>query len=273
MLFRFDQLRDQIKDKDEDVFYLYDNTTSPECNEVMKSLEETSIGGFLWNQMKPFIRGKILYTPDTPATRRLMRVVNDTFGPIEDVRRLTKVWVDNYAERVSGLFLDQENQDFIARLFTSDDEGDLLDLLLNNNITKALNTEGNKELVNDTRLREQLREYFSGNFSAEWADTIETVDNVMKNISVYLSCFDFDKFVGVPTEYELELEGLRLINENKLWGGIVFVDFPSNDFDTDEADVAADKGGFERRFTAGFVRVSPDLEGVRITVCTVSATG
>lgn len=42
-----------------------------------------------------------------------MNSVNSTFGPIEDMRRLTKVWIDTYAERVSGLFLDKENQDFI----------------------------------------------------------------------------------------------------------------------------------------------------------------
>lgn len=112
-LYRFDQLRDQLKEKDEEVFYLYDNTTSQECNDLMRSLEENRLTGFLWDQMKPFIRGKILYTPDTPATRRLMNSVNATFGPIEDMRRLTKVWIDTYAERVSGLFLDRENQDFI----------------------------------------------------------------------------------------------------------------------------------------------------------------
>jgi hypothetical protein len=110
---RFDQLRDQLKENDEDVFYLYDNSTSQECNDVMRGLEENRLTGFLWGQMKPFIRGKILYTPDTPATRRIMGSVNSTFSPIEDVRRITRMWIDTYSDRVRGLFLDKENQEFI----------------------------------------------------------------------------------------------------------------------------------------------------------------
>ena len=89
--------------------------------------------------MKPFIRGKILFSPDTPATRRIMGAVNATFSPIEGVRRydvtnemtivclvpfvrcdqilfvvrMTKKWIDVYSERVRGLFLDKENQEFM----------------------------------------------------------------------------------------------------------------------------------------------------------------
>ena len=59
------------------------------------------------------------------------------------------------------------------------------------------------------------------------------MDKVLANISLYLSCFDFDKFVGVRTERELEVEGMRLIEENKLWAGIVFVDVPE-DSENDE---------------------------------------
>ena len=46
-------------------------------------------------------------------------------------------------------------------------------------------------------------------------------------ISTYLGCFDFNKFVGMPDEHALEVEGIKLISENKLWAGLVFVDFPT----------------------------------------------
>ena len=39
----FDQLRDQLKEKDEEVLYLYDNSTSKECNDVMMGLEENRL--------------------------------------------------------------------------------------------------------------------------------------------------------------------------------------------------------------------------------------
>ena len=63
--------------------------------------------------MKPFIRGKILFSPDTPSTRRIMAAVNATFSPIEGVRRMTRKWIEVYSERVRGLFLDKENQEFM----------------------------------------------------------------------------------------------------------------------------------------------------------------
>ena len=67
---RFDNLRDQIQEKeDEKNKYKYDNTTSQECNDLIESMESSRAIRFLWSQMKPFFRGKILYTPDTPATR------------------------------------------------------------------------------------------------------------------------------------------------------------------------------------------------------------
>ncbi len=40
-------------------------------------------------------------------------MVNATFQPIEDVRRLARLWIDTYSDRVRGLFLDRENQQFI----------------------------------------------------------------------------------------------------------------------------------------------------------------
>ena len=91
LLFRFDNLRDQIKEKD-DFQYNYDNTTSEvcvaddllieliilmtltiniiqECNALIESMERSAGIRFLWSNIKPFIRGKILYTPDNPTTR------------------------------------------------------------------------------------------------------------------------------------------------------------------------------------------------------------
>ncbi len=59
-----------MKEQDDTPPYAYDNTTSKECNELMEGLEQNKLSGFLWEQMKPFIRGKILFSPDTPATRK-----------------------------------------------------------------------------------------------------------------------------------------------------------------------------------------------------------
>ncbi|KAG1680693.1 ATP-binding cassette sub-family A member 1 [Nymphon striatum] len=59
------ELREQIKlrRKPENFSYLYDNSTTKECNDLFHSLEGSEKTKFVFTQMKPYIRGKILYSP------------------------------------------------------------------------------------------------------------------------------------------------------------------------------------------------------------------
>ena len=62
----FDQLRDQLKEKDEDVLYLYDNSTSKECNDVMRGLEENRDGRRRWFPIHISLNSKlVLFFMDT----------------------------------------------------------------------------------------------------------------------------------------------------------------------------------------------------------------
>lgn len=41
----------------------------------MRSLESSPISRMIWRALKPLLMGKILYTPDTPATQRIIHEV------------------------------------------------------------------------------------------------------------------------------------------------------------------------------------------------------
>ena len=43
--------------------------------------------------------------------------------------------------------------------------------------------------------------YFSG---------LNLMEDVMKNLSTYISCFEFDKFEPIATEYEMEEKGMKV---------------------------------------------------------------
>lgn len=43
----------------------------------MRSLESSPISRMIWRALKPLLMGKILYTPDTPATQRIIHEVNN----------------------------------------------------------------------------------------------------------------------------------------------------------------------------------------------------
>lgn len=41
----------------------------------MKNLESSPLSRIIWRALKPLLIGKILYTPDTPAVRKVMSEV------------------------------------------------------------------------------------------------------------------------------------------------------------------------------------------------------
>lgn len=48
---------------------------APYCNNLMKNMESSPISRMIWRALKPLLMGKILYTPDTPATQRIIHEV------------------------------------------------------------------------------------------------------------------------------------------------------------------------------------------------------
>lgn len=48
---------------------------APYCNSIMKNMESSPISRMIWRALKPLLMGKILYTPDTPATQRIIHEV------------------------------------------------------------------------------------------------------------------------------------------------------------------------------------------------------
>lgn len=51
------------------------SSSAPYCNELMKNLESSPLSRIIWRALKPLLIGKILYTPDTPAVRKVMSEV------------------------------------------------------------------------------------------------------------------------------------------------------------------------------------------------------
>ena len=91
-----------------------------------------------------------------------MKKVNATFEPIEGVKRALDDWNKNYAKSFRDALLDSENQMFLKELFTSEGEGNILDMVLN--MSQSNQNLSQAELFNITETREQLTAYFEGNF-------------------------------------------------------------------------------------------------------------
>uniref|UniRef100_A0A8C3DPR9 P-type phospholipid transporter n=1 Tax=Corvus moneduloides TaxID=1196302 RepID=A0A8C3DPR9_CORMO len=72
--------------------YLYDNTTTPFCNALIQNLESNPLTKIAWSAVKPLLMGKILFAPDSPSVREIIKNANSTFEELERLRLLTKAW-------------------------------------------------------------------------------------------------------------------------------------------------------------------------------------
>ena len=124
-------LRENLQVKEDNASsYIYDNNTSQECNDIMEQLESNTFTNLMWSMLKPYIRGKILYTPDTPATRRLVSIVNETFAPIDDFRRVTQQYVDKYSQVLRKFLFNPDTQEMIKDFVMNNSSAFSLDAFL-----------------------------------------------------------------------------------------------------------------------------------------------
>ena len=68
--------------------------------------------------------------------------------------------------------------------------------------------------------RSSMDKFFEGNFNETWNTTLNQFDALVGNISLYISCFEFNKFMAMPDEYEMEKLGIQLVDRKQLWAGI-----------------------------------------------------
>ena len=91
-----------------------------------------------------------------------MKKINSTFEPLEGIKQFINDWNKSYSKTMRKALLDPDNQEFLKELFTSEEEGNLLDMIFNVSQTNNITSENNQ--FNVTETRERLSVYFGGNF-------------------------------------------------------------------------------------------------------------
>uniref|UniRef100_A0A7N6A7H1 P-type phospholipid transporter n=1 Tax=Anabas testudineus TaxID=64144 RepID=A0A7N6A7H1_ANATE len=105
-------------DSDNEPLSTYDNSSTPYCNNLMRSLESSPISRMIWRALKPLLMGKILYTPDTPATQRIIHEVNKTFQELGVLRDLGGMW-EEMKPKILDFMENSEEMDLV-RVSVSD---------------------------------------------------------------------------------------------------------------------------------------------------------
>ncbi|XP_048033028.1 phospholipid-transporting ATPase ABCA1b [Megalobrama amblycephala] len=215
----FQALFGSHNDSDDEPVSVYDNTTTPYCNNLMKNMEASPISRMIWRALKPLLMGKILYTPHNPATQKIIHEVNKTFQELGILRDLGGMW--------------EEARPKFWNFMENSEEMDLMRTLLRNNATASFfsaQLAGTQWKVEDviSFLSKHSEDTRPHGTAFTWRDVFNETDQAIMSISRFMECVNLDKLEPVSTEEKLVNESMSLLDNRKFWAGIVFLDVQPN---------------------------------------------
>ncbi|XP_048851974.1 phospholipid-transporting ATPase ABCA1-like [Brienomyrus brachyistius] len=199
--------------------FVYDNSTSPFCNKLMMNLESSPMSRMIWRALKPLLVGKVLYTPDTAATQRVIKEMNKTFQEFGVLRDLGDVW-EELKPKIWNFMENSEEMDIVRTLLKNNASAHFLN-------TQLTGTEWRAKDVSTflSKLSEDTRP--TGTVFT-WRDVFNETDRALQTISHFMDCVNLDKLEPVDNEEILVNKSMRLLDDRKFWAGIVFPDVESN---------------------------------------------
>ncbi|XP_070397690.1 retinal-specific phospholipid-transporting ATPase ABCA4 isoform X2 [Nothobranchius furzeri] len=196
--------------------YVYDDSTTPFCNSLMQTLESNPVTKIVWNSVKPLLMGKILYTPDSPAVRKILKSANTTFEEIERLQNLAKTW-EEVGPQLWEFFHSSVQMNMIRDTLRNPTVMHFMD----NSLTESNLT--TKDVLNFLHTGpENGREAGMPNF--DWRNIFNITDQIIHMFNQYGECVSLDKFVAYTDEPQMIHQALHLLEENKFWTGLVFMD-------------------------------------------------
>ncbi|RXN15649.1 retinal-specific ATP-binding cassette transporter-like protein [Labeo rohita] len=199
--------------------YNYDHTATPFCNDLMKDLESNPVTRIVWSSLKPFLMGKILYAPDSPAVRQIIKNANTTFEELERLRNMGRAW-EEVGPQVWSFFQDGVQMNMLRESIRNPTVMDYI-----NKGLKDTPFTGQHILNFLYTGPEEDRDEDMPNF--DWRNIFNLTDQVIRLINRYGECLVLDKFSAISDEDQLTYRALDLLGESKFWAGLVFVDMYS----------------------------------------------
>lgn len=77
---------------------------------------------FIWLNLIWYSRGKLIYTPNTPAFARVIKEVNQTFQDLKVVQNISVLWLNDISPAVHR-FLDRLDPEIIDNITANIDQG------------------------------------------------------------------------------------------------------------------------------------------------------
>lgn len=209
---RFDSLQDQLRDRTK-IKYQYDNESSAACNKVYRKIEENPALSLIWRIMKPYLVGKVVYTPVTNATKNVMERVNASFLVFTVMKAfgsLDPSDTSDSRELLTYLPIDDILQ--INEFLNSTKGKQLMYELLNEDKESMTKIEKNQKILSNL--------YFKATAQSKEKNKKMIDDLILFQL---FECIESNKIEAIDDLHEAQLRGMKLIEFNKLWALIEFI--------------------------------------------------
>ncbi|XP_014680948.1 PREDICTED: uncharacterized protein LOC106820868 [Priapulus caudatus] len=183
--------------------------TTQFCRRMYKDLMLSDGGGVIWSYLKPVLRGKILFAPDTPITRAIIRQANTTFENMVEMVRMART-VGNM-RKLSSLKQVAKNL------------GSLKSALSNPYIGGAMKQSVGVSTDDIMVFLERLSTLELG----ELNDTVSSLAIMGELVANISHCVTLDRFVGLPSEEDIDYMvkhsiGLKATEKGNILAGVIF---------------------------------------------------
>uniref|UniRef100_A0A6Q2ZEB5 P-type phospholipid transporter n=1 Tax=Esox lucius TaxID=8010 RepID=A0A6Q2ZEB5_ESOLU len=196
--------------------YVYDKTTTPFCNDLMQTLESNPVTKIVWRSVKPMVMGRVLYAPDSPAVRQILKSANTTFEELDRLLTMAKAW-EEVGPQLWRFFNNGIQMNMIRDTIRNPTVTELIDKSLEDTEFSS------KDILNFLyNGPEEDRDETMPKF--DWRNIFNLMDQVIRMFNQYAQCISLDKFTPHTDEDQLTHQALFLLEENKFWAGLVFLD-------------------------------------------------
>ncbi|XP_037832519.1 phospholipid-transporting ATPase ABCA1 isoform X2 [Kryptolebias marmoratus] len=196
------------------------NSSSDFCQALVDTLESTPGLRYVWSTFRPLLRGKVLYAPDTPAARLLVKEANGTFTSLATLKELADSW-DELRPRVWDFLQDGSQVNALRALLANPVFAEALDQRLSG-------TGWTAELLGNFLYNGPPEDRPAGMPPYDWRDAYNATTEALKLLSKFLGCLDLNKFEAVESEVHLVNKALEHLNNDTFWAGVVFENLPLN---------------------------------------------
>ncbi|XP_043104736.1 uncharacterized protein abca12 isoform X2 [Puntigrus tetrazona] len=181
---------------------------SPFCMNLYLDMVNTTGGAVAWAFLKPMLLGQVLYSPDTPVTREIMRKSNSTLHQFGDLKLYASEWIESSSyvmqsakilTKTLPILQNSLGNPFVQNFIQTQTGIDVAQM------SATLN-----QFSNMTVLLEKNK------FIME---QITTLSMLMMNLS---SCVNFDRYRAFNSTDELDEQAEKLAQNRELYASIIF---------------------------------------------------